>query len=180
MPVFSETALVWWQPVATVTTAVIIVYFVLCPMSLGTRFVGLGVFVFLGNLSYTVYLVHFGVYLALLPGPNGTHWGFWPTELLRLAVIMAIALASWFVIEKPLTRWRACAVASRVEVRPTPVAVPAAVTGPADRLGSGSAPESAGPDAPGHLAGELGADHGQVGGVGHADQLGVGGDDPHR
>ncbi len=120
VPVFSESALVWWQPVATVTTAVIIVYFVLCPMSLGTRFVGLGVFVFLGNLSYTVYLVHFGVYLALVPGPNGTHWSFWPTELLRLAIIMAIALASWFVIEKPLTQWRARAVASRVDDRPAP------------------------------------------------------------
>ena len=79
----------------------------LCPYSLGTRFVGLGVFVFLGELSYTIYLVHFGVYLALEPGQRGTHWSFWPTELLRLAIILTVATFSWFAIERPLTRWRA-------------------------------------------------------------------------
>jgi peptidoglycan/LPS O-acetylase OafA/YrhL len=107
VPVFTVGTMVWWQPVTTVASAVLIAYFVLCPHSLGTRFVGLGVFVFLGELSYTVYLVHFGVYLALEPGPRGTHWSFWPTELLRLAIILAIATASWFLIEQPLTRWRA-------------------------------------------------------------------------
>ena len=84
--------MVWWQPITTLASAVLIMYFVLCPHSTGTRFVGLGVFVFLGELSYTVYLVHFGVYLALLPGPRGTHWSFWPTELLRLAVVLGIAI----------------------------------------------------------------------------------------
>ena len=59
---------------------------------------------FLGELSYTVYLVHFPVFLAIQP--NGTGWGFWPTELLRLAIIATIAVASWFLIEKPLMRWR--------------------------------------------------------------------------
>jgi peptidoglycan/LPS O-acetylase OafA/YrhL len=66
--------------------------------------VGLGIFVFIGDLSYTIYLVHFPVYLALQP--NGTHWSYWPTELLRLAIILAIAVASWFLIEKPLTGLR--------------------------------------------------------------------------
>ncbi len=59
---------------------------------------------FVGDLSYTLYLVHFPVYLAVQP--NGTHWGYWPTELVRLAIIFAIAIASWFLIERPLLRWR--------------------------------------------------------------------------
>ena len=105
-PVFSRATLIWWQPAATAASAVLITYFVLCPRSLGSRFIGLGVFVFLGNLSYTIYLLHFGVYLALEPGPNGTHWSFWPTEILRLAIILTLATASWFAIERPLSRWR--------------------------------------------------------------------------
>jgi peptidoglycan/LPS O-acetylase OafA/YrhL len=51
-----------------------------------------------------VYLVHFPVYLAI--GTDSIHGSFWPTELLRLAIIFAIAIASWFCIEKPLMRWR--------------------------------------------------------------------------
>jgi len=107
VPVWTLATMVWWQPITTVASAVLIMYFVLCPHSLGTRFVGLGVFVFLGELSYTVYLLHFGVYLALEPGPTGTHLSFWPTELLRLAVILGVAIASWFLIERPLAKWRA-------------------------------------------------------------------------
>jgi peptidoglycan/LPS O-acetylase OafA/YrhL len=106
VPVFTSGTMLWWQPITTLASAVLIAYFVLCPLSLGTRFVGLGVFVFLGELSYTIYLVHFGVYLALEPGPSGTHWSFWPTELLRLAIILAISTASWFLVERPLARWR--------------------------------------------------------------------------
>ena len=55
--------------------------------------------------------------LCPLPGPlsclsgahtrtGGTHWSFWPTELLRLVIVFAIACFSWFLIEKPLMRWR--------------------------------------------------------------------------
>jgi peptidoglycan/LPS O-acetylase OafA/YrhL len=84
---------------------VIIVYFVILPRGWGSRFVGLAPLVFLGELSYTVYLVHFPVFLAIQP--NGTGWGFWPTELVRLAIIATIAIASWFLIERPLMRWRA-------------------------------------------------------------------------
>jgi peptidoglycan/LPS O-acetylase OafA/YrhL len=105
-PLFQERLVVWWIPATTLASAIIIVYFVICPRGIGSRFVGLAPFVFLGDLTYTLYLVHWPVYLALQPGADGTHWGYWPTELVRLAIIFGIATASWFLIEKPLARWR--------------------------------------------------------------------------
>ncbi|MGO9029810.1 MAG: acyltransferase family protein [Acidimicrobiales bacterium] len=103
-PLWQEQLLVWWLPLSTIASAIILVYFVIRPRGWGSRFVGIAPLVFLGELSYTVYLVHFPVFLAIQP--NGTGWGFWPTELLRLAIIATIAVASWFLIEKPLMRWR--------------------------------------------------------------------------
>jgi peptidoglycan/LPS O-acetylase OafA/YrhL len=105
-PLFQERMATIWIPATTLASAIIIVYFVICPNGRGSRFVGLGVFVFLGDLTYTLYLVHWPVYLVLQPGPHGTHWGYWPTEILRLVIIFGIAIASWFLIEKPLARWR--------------------------------------------------------------------------
>jgi peptidoglycan/LPS O-acetylase OafA/YrhL len=103
-PLDREGLLVWQLPACTLGCAVIIVYLVICPTGLGSKFVGLGVFVFLGELSYTLYVVHFPVYLALQP--DGTHWGFWPTQAARMAIMFAIAIASWFLMEKPLMAWR--------------------------------------------------------------------------
>jgi len=104
-PLLTENLAVWWLPATTVASAVILTYFVICPTSLGSRFTGIGVLVFIGELSYTAYLIHFPVYLALQP--STTHWSFWPNELARLAVVFAISTASWFLMERPLMRWRA-------------------------------------------------------------------------
>jgi len=103
-PLWHESLLVWQLPAASVIYGIIIVYFVVCPMGVGSRVIGIGVLVFVGELSYSLYVLHFPVYLAIQP--SGTHWSYWPTELLRLAIIFAIAIASWFLIERPLTRWR--------------------------------------------------------------------------
>jgi peptidoglycan/LPS O-acetylase OafA/YrhL len=103
-PLLTETLVVWWLPMSTLAAVVIIAYFVISPHGVGSRLMGIGLLVFIGNLSYTVYLVHFPVYQAITP--SGTHWSYWPTELVRLAVILAIATASWFCIEKPLMAWR--------------------------------------------------------------------------
>ena len=110
-PLFTENLAVWWLPLTTIASAVIIAYFVVCPGSLGSKFVGVGVLVFIGDLSYTVYLVHFPVYLALQQSNTG--WAFWPNELVRLAIIFAIAIASWFLIERPLMKWRQRSAASK-------------------------------------------------------------------
>ena len=107
----TENLVVWWLPTTTIASAVIITYFVVCPGSLGSRFAGLGVLVFIGDLSYTVYLIHFPVYLALMQSTTG--WAFWPNELARLGIIFAIAIASWFLVERPLMRWRQRSAAAR-------------------------------------------------------------------
>ena len=101
---FTLSVAAWWLPVSAVAAAIVIAYFVISPEGIGSRFAGIGFFVFMGNLSYTVYLVHFPVYLAI--SPDGTHWSYWPTEMARLAVTFSIAIASWYCIEKPLARWR--------------------------------------------------------------------------
>jgi len=36
-----------------------------------------------------------------------TGWAFWPNEAFRLIIIFTIAIASWFLIERPLMRWAA-------------------------------------------------------------------------
>ncbi len=94
----------WWLPIDSVAALLLIVHFIVNPGGISARLVGTGVLVYFGNLSYTLYLLHWPVYLAI--SPSGTHWGYWPTELVRLAVCIAIASASWFGLERPLTRWR--------------------------------------------------------------------------
>ncbi len=101
---FTRSLVVWGLPATAVASAVIVAYFVISPKGIGSRLVGIGLLVFIGDISYTVYLVHFPVYLALQPSETG--WGFWPTEVVRLAVVFAIAVASWFCLERPLMRWR--------------------------------------------------------------------------
>jgi peptidoglycan/LPS O-acetylase OafA/YrhL len=100
----SKSSLLVWLPVSIVLSAVLIVYFVTCPRGIGSRAVGLAPFVLVGNLAYTLYLVHWPVYMAL--SPLTTQWSFWPLEAARLAIVFAIALASWYLVERPLMNWR--------------------------------------------------------------------------
>lgn len=98
---------IWWLPVSEIASVIIIAYFVVKPKGAGSRFVGLGIFVFLGNISYTLYLVHWPVYIAISPfSPLGVDWSYWPTEALRMAIILAIAVLSWYAVERPLMQWR--------------------------------------------------------------------------
>ena len=69
----------------------------------------------LGRISYGVYLIHWPVYLWLSPGRTGL--GPWPLFLLRAGVTVALAVASYRLVEQPirrgtvLTRWRPLVVA---------------------------------------------------------------------
>jgi len=57
-------------------------------------------------MSYTIYLIHWPVYVAVSPWGIGMLWPYWEAETVRLVIIMALALASWFLVEKRLTVWR--------------------------------------------------------------------------
>jgi peptidoglycan/LPS O-acetylase OafA/YrhL len=104
IPYNTRPALLWWLPVSIVASAFLILYFVVCPQGWGSRLVGLAPFVLVGNLTYTIYLVHWPVYTALSPLTTGM--SYWPLEAIRLAIIFGIALTSWYLVERPLMRWR--------------------------------------------------------------------------
>jgi peptidoglycan/LPS O-acetylase OafA/YrhL len=94
----------WWLPISEVASALIIVYFVVRPEGWGTRAMGLGFLVLLGNMSYTIYIIHWPIYVAI--SPFTVKWSYAVTETVRLAIILPLAAASWFLMERPLTRWR--------------------------------------------------------------------------
>jgi peptidoglycan/LPS O-acetylase OafA/YrhL len=60
--------------------------------------------VWLGTVSYGVYLWHWPIFLAL----NGerTGWSGFPLFAARCIATVAVATASWWLIEQPIRRWR--------------------------------------------------------------------------
>ena len=68
------------------------------------RVLALRPLVWLGAISYGVYLWHWPIFLAL----NGerTGWSGWPLFAIRCAATVAVAAASWWMLEQPIRRWR--------------------------------------------------------------------------
>jgi peptidoglycan/LPS O-acetylase OafA/YrhL len=68
------------------------------------RVLALRPLVWLGAISYGVYLWHWPIFLAL----NGerTGWSGWPLFAIRCAATVAVATASWWLLEQPIRRWR--------------------------------------------------------------------------
>ncbi|VAZ70763.1 O-acetyltransferase OatA [Mycobacterium kansasii] len=60
--------------------------------------------VWLGTISYGIYLWHWPIFLAL----NGERTGWTGFKLfgVRCAITVALAAASWWLIEQPIRRWR--------------------------------------------------------------------------
>ena len=89
------------------------------------RLLALKPLVWLGAISYGVYLWHWPIFLAL----NGerTGWSGPPLFAARCAATVAVAAVSWWLIEQPIRRWRP----ARVPILPlaaATVASAAAVT----------------------------------------------------
>jgi peptidoglycan/LPS O-acetylase OafA/YrhL len=93
-----------WLPISEIAVAVVIVYLVVHPHTLPTRLMGISVLVLVGNMSYCIYLLHWPVYVAI--SPFTVRWSYWVMEGARLAIIIPIALASWYLVERPLMLWR--------------------------------------------------------------------------
>jgi peptidoglycan/LPS O-acetylase OafA/YrhL len=93
-----------WLPVGEIASVVVITYFVVRPESLGTRAIGVSALVLIGNMTYTIYLVHWPVFQAI--SPSTVHWPFWQVEVVRMAIVIPITVGSWYLIEKPLMKWR--------------------------------------------------------------------------
>jgi peptidoglycan/LPS O-acetylase OafA/YrhL len=93
-----------WLPVSEVAALGIIVFLVIHSRSLSARVLSLPLLVLLGNMSYAVYVYHWPVYVAL--SPFTVRWPFWAYETVRLAIIMTLAFASWYLVEQPLMEWR--------------------------------------------------------------------------
>jgi peptidoglycan/LPS O-acetylase OafA/YrhL len=68
------------------------------------RVLALRPLVWLGAISYGVYLWHWPIFLAL----NGerTGWSGWPLFAIRCAATVGVATTSWWLLEQPIRRWR--------------------------------------------------------------------------
>jgi peptidoglycan/LPS O-acetylase OafA/YrhL len=97
--------------------------------------------VWLGTISYGVYLWHWPIFLAL----NGerTGWAGFPLFAARCGLTLAVAAASWWLIEQPVRRWRPARVALLPLVAAT-VASAAAVTLLVIPVGTGTGLREAG------------------------------------
>lgn len=72
------------------------------------RVLALPPLVWLGTISYGVYLWHWPVF-GILNGER-TGWTGWSLFTVRCVVTLALAAASWWLIEQPVQRWRPAAV----------------------------------------------------------------------
>jgi peptidoglycan/LPS O-acetylase OafA/YrhL len=87
-----------------VGTAVIIVYLLLNLRVISVRVLGLPLLVLWGNLSFTIYMIHWPIYVAV--SPFTLRAPFHEYESVHLIVIAATALACWLLAERPLMSWR--------------------------------------------------------------------------
>jgi peptidoglycan/LPS O-acetylase OafA/YrhL len=118
-----------WLPVSEVASALIIVYFVVQPQGWGTRLMGIPILVFFGNMSYTIYLIHWPIYVAI--SPYTVKWSYWIMDPVRLAIIFPLAIASWYLMERPLMNFR------RTKLDSTkPTAAPVSPVSPTGGLGT--------------------------------------------
>jgi peptidoglycan/LPS O-acetylase OafA/YrhL len=84
--------------------AILIGGIALAPDSPVGRLLAIPPLVWLGRLSYGIYLWHWPVFRYLHEARLGLSWG--PTQLVRIAVTLAAATISFYVLERPMLRLR--------------------------------------------------------------------------
>lgn len=93
-----------WIPVSEIACAVILTYLFVQTKGVGSRILGLSLLVLIGDMSYTIYLIHWPVSVAM--NPTTVDWPLWQLNVVRIAIVLLVAGASWFLMERPLMRWR--------------------------------------------------------------------------
>jgi peptidoglycan/LPS O-acetylase OafA/YrhL len=109
--------------VAALATALVIAHVIVCPRSVLARFLALTPLVWLGRISYGVYLWHWPLFTYVTADATGL--SRWPLLAVRLAGTVGVAILSYVVIEQPIRR----GALDRLLPRRVPVAVTAAATG---------------------------------------------------
>jgi peptidoglycan/LPS O-acetylase OafA/YrhL len=109
--------------VAALATALVIAHVIVCPRSMPARFLALTPMVWLGRISYGVYLWHWPLFTYVTADVTGL--SRWPLLAVRLAGTLGVAIVSYVVIEQPIRR----GALDRLLPRRLPVAVSAAAMG---------------------------------------------------
>ncbi|HEY7173680.1 MAG TPA: acyltransferase family protein, partial [Micromonosporaceae bacterium] len=104
-----------------IATAFIIVHAVVSPDSPTARFLALAPLVWLGRISYGVYLWHWPLFEYVTADRTGL--SRWPLLGVRLAATLAIAVVSFYLIEQPVRRGALTRFAQRRLTRRAPVGV---------------------------------------------------------
>ena len=87
--------------VAVWATVGVVWHVVISTPNLMTRLLSLRWLVFIGRISYGLYLYHMPIFQLV----QSRHLGYLPTMSLEFGGSAAIAVTSWFCLEKPVQRW---------------------------------------------------------------------------
>jgi peptidoglycan/LPS O-acetylase OafA/YrhL len=93
-------------------TALVVLGVVVAPRILPARVLAFQPVVWIGKVSYGLYLWHVPIDVAIRPGMHDLGLSWWPLQLLRLVVTFAVVTVSYYVVEQPIrhgawpwTRW---------------------------------------------------------------------------
>ena len=104
-----------------IATALIIAHAVVSPDSPTAWLLGLAPLVWLGRISYGVYLWHWPIFEFVTSDRTGL--GRWPLLAVRLTATLVISIISFFVIEQPIRRGALTRLVQRRLPRRAPVGV---------------------------------------------------------
>ncbi|MCZ7527259.1 MAG: acyltransferase [Acidimicrobiia bacterium] len=85
--------------------ALVVTHLLVAPAGLAARALALGPLVWVGRVSYGLYLWHWPAFLVLSRDRLGL--SFWPTTAVRVAVTFALAAVSFYAVERPMLALKA-------------------------------------------------------------------------
>jgi peptidoglycan/LPS O-acetylase OafA/YrhL len=96
----------WVPPVLWGDLAVALIFFIMFLVVRGNlRWLVNPVFLFLGTISYTLYLVHNEIGKAVMEDFAARGWSRWPGALVAAGLSFFIAICISFIVEKPAMKW---------------------------------------------------------------------------